>query len=189
MNTMAYVRQFALVAGLTLVSAVASAIPVSGGLGLAGTSMVVSQGIDFSNVGVTPDGILDTNFSSTFVLIAEGDLASLELSDDVLITDLAFDLSLPTAGLWLTNGNGFSFRIDSLFGSDIGNPAYQDFSGTGYISLAGFDDTFATWHYSNINGKTYTLSILPESITVPEPSSISLLLSAGMLLLVRRLKR
>jgi hypothetical protein len=191
LNTLTYIRKAAVVALAVCASAFSYAFPITGGLGIAGSALHSQLGIDFSNVGVTPDGILDNDWSSTFVLVADGDLASLEISDDILITDLAFNLSLPGSGLWLTNNNGFNFNVASVLENDSGNPLFKDYTGTGYISLTGFDTTFASWHYSTTNGKTYTLSIIAEpDVTVPEPSSISLLFAAsGLVLLSRRIKR
>jgi hypothetical protein len=181
LNTITWTKKIALTAACLCLSVASYAIPISGGIGIAGTSQELVSGIDFSNVGSPADGILDSNWSSTFVLVAEGDLAPLEISDDVFITDLAFDLSLPAGGIWLSNFSGFNFKVSTVVINDLANPLYKDYSGFGYLSLAGFDDTFAEWHYSSTNSHSYTLSIIPSDlpVDVPEPSALSLLVIAA----------
>jgi hypothetical protein len=117
------------------------------------------------------------------VLVAEDDLASLEFTDITIS-----DFTLASAGSTLLAADGFSFVIDSIQQNDVGNPAFWDFSGTGTLYLNGFDATQATWHYSDTNSATYTLSVVTTPVPVPAAGPLAAMAFASLLGLKRRRK-
>ena len=141
-------------------SAFASAATVNGALGLFGISTEYS----------VPEVGVDFGLGLTTVLVAEDDLAPLEFLD---ITISNFTLA-GAVGTTLLSGDDFSFVINSIQQNDVGNPAYWDFTGTGTLFLNGFDATLATWHYSDTNSATYTLSVLTTALPPPPPPEVPL---------------
>ena len=73
MNTITWTKKIALTAACLCLSVASYAIPISGGIGIAGTSQELVTGIDFSNVG-SPDlkRCESQGGSATFTLFMNG---------------------------------------------------------------------------------------------------------------------
>jgi hypothetical protein len=176
---MAFVSRTLVLSALLAGSAAVSAATVSGDLIAAGTST------EFAG---PPAGV--NNFAAgptsgvTKVLDADADLAFLE---DLDIAINSFDVANSVgATLLSSNVNGFSFVINSVQKNDLSNPAYWDFSGTGTLYLNGFDATAATWHYSDTNSASYTLTLSATPVPLPAAGPLTALALASLFGFKRR---
>ncbi|SHJ92558.1 VPLPA-CTERM protein sorting domain-containing protein [Roseomonas rosea] len=159
----------------------ASAAPITGSLQMAGAvgledamgnsaTPATAEALDFGNNGAAPG-----NF---FVIAADGLFVGQGAFGEIY--DFAFNPLNPAPVSPLYTLGGISFELATIM-IDVQNANGLVLSGTGTLSLAGYDDTAGVFSFSTQDGNTGgTFSFSASSAAVPEPASLALL-GAGLL--------
>jgi len=148
----------------------ATAIPITGSIGLTGDYIVTggtglgdATGIDIIGDDATVEGRVGGTFA------AEGITAG----QTAYHSDFTFAPFSGVANLWTVGGFSFDLEVLSI---DYQSSVALVLSGSGTIRHAGYDDTFGTWVFTSNNlDSSFTFS----SSNAPEPG-VALLLGAGL---------
>lgn len=163
--------------GLTMSLSV-SAAPILGSISIAGGWIPVNA----ANVQTTIGSATGINFQGSGTVVAPAptfDLAVISVGTAVSMTGFQFSPALspsPVNPLYTaTDGlNTVSFILQSVE-VDFQNNTFLLLSGTGIMSLTGFDPTAGTWEFSGQTAGGGTFSWSASSVAVPEPASLALL--------------
>lgn len=171
-----------------LLSCVAATVTLALSAGIA-SAATLSIGSEMGLIGTyTPSGgtgLADAtglSIDPATIIIGSNDLAG-QVGGTATYDGLALDGSAPAGPLFTTTG-GLSFTLTSI-SVDLQNGQALDWTGTGILSLAGFDDTQATisWTGDALGG----LNTFSSTITVvPVPGAVWLFASALAMLGLRR---
>lgn len=153
----------------------ANAVPISGGISLAGGYNV--------NTGNLNTATAFTNFFGNFVTTTSGSFAIVAPGTPVTVNPFSFN---PFGGsvtpLWSTAaGPAASFNLTTL--SSVSQPGDNtlDLKGLGTLQLAGYDATPGMWVFTaNQAGGTFSWS--SSNASVPEGGTTAALLGLGLLL-------
>ena len=171
---MTYYKQILLAASLSVLSGIASAVPIiTGSVGFAGAyshdgTTDLSDATAFSSfTGVLAIGTIDGTFATEGV--TTGTAAA--------YSDFSFNpTSVPVIGLWSVLGFSFDLTSMSLDGQDTDS---VELSGVGIIKHVGYDDTRGTWTFTaNNQGSNFSFS--SSATSAPEPA-LALLLGTGLI--------
>jgi hypothetical protein len=179
-----------IVLALTVLPAVASAIPISGGLVMKGRfNPVDSTGAIVPNLGSATG--LDFIGDQFTVDQAFGDLAAagISQSDTGFIQDFQFNPLSPAPVNPLWSIGGFDFILTSV-DIDAQSTSQLLLSGTGWLTGPGFDVTLAKWSFDagTSTGIFFFGATTSSVATVPEPGTL-LLLGAGLVFIALSRRR
>lgn len=171
-----------------LLSCVAATVALGMGA-TAASAATISIGSEMGWIGnFSPTGgaglgtATGVDIDPSLVIIGSDDLAG-QVGGMITFDSLALDGSSPVGALFTTAG-GLSFTLTSITVA-LQTPEALDFSATGILSLAGFDDTQAvmTWTGDADGGlNTYSAAVR----VVPVPGAVWLFASALAMLGLRR---
>lgn len=165
----------------------ANAVPISGGISLAGGYNVNTGNLNTATAFTSFFGNFVTTTSGSFVIVAPG--------TPVTVTPFSFN---PFGGavtpLWTTAaGPSASFNLTTL--SSVAQPGDNtlDLKGVGTLQLAGFDPTPGMWVFTaNQAGGTFSWSSSNAAAGVPEGGTTAAMLGLSLLLaglVTRRARR
>lgn len=171
---------------LSLLSAGAYAVPITGSLAMAGSfTLVDASGSPTSLAGASGLDFAPSGSGGMFGVVgASGDFSSISLFTTVgTISDFQFDpFSGPINDFWTLASDGFSFdllSIDSVNKSSSGTTDFIALTGSGIINstIAGLDATAGAWSLSGdaTNGIIFGWSSTTTAKGVPEPSTLALM--------------
>ena len=160
-------------AGLLTVSV--QAVQISGGLSLAGGYVV--------NTGDLNTATAFSSFSNVITTSASGSYAGIAAGTAVTMTPFSFN-PFPVAGvtpLWsLTATPTTSFDLLSPISVDQPGDNSLELRGSGWLKMAGFEDTKGTWIFTaNQGGGTFSFS--SSNAAVPDGGSTAVLLGLALL--------
>lgn len=143
----------------------AEAATITGQVEIAGIVNLAAS--DFSSNGsVSP-------LSPAFAILGTGDFAS---DTGTLVGFSAFDFNAVADQTLLSLSSGISFVAQSF--SDISDGAIKSFVASGFLSGAGYDDTFASFNFAT-SGATGAFTSFSTSVApVPLPAAGMLLIAA-----------
>jgi hypothetical protein len=176
----------------TLMAFSAAAVPITGGLSLAGGPVVVDTGSLATAQAIT-------SFGNVAVTSAGGSYASITPFTPVTTTTgFTFLPTLspnPTVNVWsfVFGGKTYSFDLSSIQsvsqGFDVNGNQFLDISGKGTLHITGFTDTIGTYIFT-ANSASDTFSFSSSNGAVPDGGTTVMLLGAafaGLALLRKKL--
>jgi hypothetical protein len=181
----------------TLMAFSAAAVPITGGISLAGGPVAVNSGDNLS----TATAII--NFGTVAVTGSSGTYATLNggipnFTPVTTTTGFTFLPTLspnPTVNVWsfVYLGNTYSFDLSSIQsvsqGFDVNGNQFLDISGKGTLHITGFTDTIGSYIFT-ANSASDTFSFSSSNGAVPDGGTTVMLLGAafaGLALLRKKL--
>ncbi|MGI9087624.1 MAG: hypothetical protein ACR2HH_07800 [Chthoniobacterales bacterium] len=156
----------------------AQAIPISGGISLAGTYRTDTGDINTAKSF--------TSFSGVFVTSVAGSYSTVSPGQSVTQNGFTFNpFSGPVIPLWtfMSGGRTYSFDLTALTGRDQPGDNTLTLRGFGTLHISGtgptYDDTVGTWVFTaNQGGGTFSFS--SSNSAIPEGGSALALLGLGL---------